>query len=165
METARQEAAKGGEARDVVVRQETGKLPVREQSRELQHIWDDHAGVVEIGKKRVDVNTETNIQKLKDLQSEVERWQDTSRPKSEVDAEKLLIQEKIDQRIKYLEEHPEVQNTSNESQVLNDINKGVDRTVDKVLNRDKRIPVTEEEARVIDDKIANTEDVNTLNPS
>ena len=163
MNTARTEAAEGGDARDVIVRKETKNLPVREQSHELQHIWDDHAGVVEIGKKRVDVNTETNIQKLKDLQSEVKRWQDTSRPKSEVDAEKLLIQEKIEKRIQYLEEHPEVQNTSNESQVLNDINNGVDRTVNRVLNRDKRIPVTEEEARLIDDKIANTEDINALN--
>lgn len=155
MPRARKEVAEAGKERDVAVRRQTQDLPVRRQSRELEHIWDDNAGIVTIGKEHFDVYAETDLAKLKQLKKKVDNWSDTSRPIAELDSEKLLIQQKIDERIKFLEEHPEVQGVKVESETVRKINESTEHTVDRILSKDKRQVITEEEARVIDEEIAN----------
>ena len=162
MDRARAEAAEGGQKRDVDVRKQTQDLPVREQSRELEHIWDDNAGILTIGKEHFDIMRETDISKLRQLKQKVDNWSDTSRPKSEVDAEKLLIQEKIDNRIKYLEEHPELQGKTVESETVDKINESTEKKVQRILSKDKAEVITEEEAKIIDEYVANTNDVAKL---
>lgn len=85
----------------------------RDQGREISHIVEDGTGVYISKKGDIDLGVETDIAKLQDFKAEVGTWKDSGR-----DVDGILA--KIDERMKYLNEHPEIQkpSTFTDSEIL-----------------------------------------------